>query len=137
MTNGPRLGIRAESEEPVLLGKTVRPVLLRDLVPGTVLAPAGRHGLELGHRRATLRRVLRAVLPHQIPHDVGPLEHDTSSSGAGRGLAEITKKRGLRHRLVDRRSIANGARRELDDRTGLDVPAGPDVMADAGRHRTQ
>ena len=55
----------------------------------------------------------------------------------GRRLAEIAQKRRLRHRLVDRWPIADGAGRELDDRTGLDVAAGTDVMADAGRHRAQ
>ena len=55
----------------------------------------------------------------------------------GRRLAEIAQERRLRHRLVDRRPVADGAGRELDDRTGLDVAAGTDVMADAGRHRAQ
>ena len=56
---------------------------------------------------------------------------------AGGRLAEIAQKRRLRHRVVDRRAVADGAGRELDDRAGLDVAARPDVMADAGRHRAQ
>ena len=36
-----------------------------------------------------------------------------------------------------RRAVADGLGRELDDRAGLDVPAGADVMADAGRHRAE
>src|SRR5687768_2734048 len=91
LMKGCPLGIRTESEEPVLLCKPVRPVLLGNLLAGAVLTAPRGHRFELGHRGPALSRVLRAVLPDQIPDDVRTLEHDAAARGAGRGLAEVAK----------------------------------------------
>src|SRR5207302_2029715 len=80
-----------ETEEPVLFGETIHPVLFGDLVAGVVLAVAAGHRLELGHSGASFAvgGVARAVLQHELLHQVGALQYDAAAGGLGRELAEV------------------------------------------------
>ena len=99
-------------------------------------APAGQGG-EFGRRGLPLRRVARPVALDQLAHQVRPLQDDAAARRRGRRLAEVLQECRLRHRLEQARAIIDGFGRELNDRARLDVAVGADVVAGAGRHRTE
>src|SRR5262245_53426638 len=129
------LSIRSEAEKPVFLGKSVSPVIFRDLLPWLMLAVPRLHRFNLGERSPALRGIARGVTRHEFADQVGALQHDAPLRGLGRRLAKVTQEGGLVHDLEDAPVIVNGFPGELNNRTRLDIAVGADMVADAGRHR--
>src|SRR5215471_4915054 len=128
------LCVRPESEEPVLLRKTIGPMILRHLAPRLMLAMPRLHGFHFHQRRAALRGIAGGVARHQFAHQVGTLQHHTAPRRLGGGLAEVAQKVGLGHDLEDALLVVNRLARELNDRARFDVAVRADMVADAGRH---
>ena len=129
-------GIRAEAEEPVLLCKSIYPLLFRHFETGLVLAGSGFHGLELWHSRQAGGGVAATVPFDDALQHLWVFENHAATGFLGDRFTEVVEQLGLRHGLEDVAVIVtNGLVGKLDDRAWFDVSPRPDVVADADDRR--
>ncbi len=131
------VAVGVEVVEPIPLGQSVHPVLLRDFFPRQPLAEARRHRLQFRQRRAARGGVPCAVLHYQFLHHIRALQHHAAARMPRAELAEIFQEGALPHRFKNPARVVNALHRELNDRARLDVPARADVVADSRGHRAK
>ena len=111
-----RSGVGAETEEPVLLGEAVHPVLLGDLVPGSCWLLRDSRAWSSSSMAAPRAVVSRAPLRSTTSlQEIGTLEDDAAAGGLGRRTAEVRQQLRLGHRLERCRRRCRGSSRS---RTG-------------------
>src|SRR5206468_2972317 len=95
------LTVRAESEEPVFLGESVRPVLFRHLIAGIVLAVPAPHRIELCQSSpvCAMRRVTGIVLHDERLDEVWSLQNNAAARGPCRRFTEVPDETAALHHV--------------------------------------
>jgi len=85
------LSVRSESEKPVLLCETVRPVIFGNLLTRLVLTVAGLHRVDFGKRRSALCSVASAITRDEVTDRMAG-DREGADTAASRIASEVTAR---------------------------------------------
>ncbi len=131
-------GVDAEIVEEEFLGDPVDQAFLGDFVSGRVLRGACFQVLQFLHRLFAEGGVFRAMFFHQVFEQVRTLEDDTAPGVLLYDVPEVLEEFRADEFFFERFGpIMNGVGGELNDRAGLDISPGVDVVTESGGGRAE